>query len=122
MDVVFEALFFLAIALIAITITVYVLAVSLLGRAIQISIKEQAEAEEKGKKEQFIIKSFEDLLEESNTDEEFNKIIMENLEIVTDLNGKKQLYAQLKNVVLPKALEDSRTALIMFKDIVRNLA
>jgi hypothetical protein len=49
MDTVFEALFFLAVGLIAITVTVFVLAVSLLGRAIKLSMQEQAEFAEKGK-------------------------------------------------------------------------
>jgi len=51
MDTVFEALFFLAVGFIAITVTIYVLAVSLLGRATKLSVQEQTEAEEKGKKE-----------------------------------------------------------------------
>jgi septal ring factor EnvC (AmiA/AmiB activator) len=45
MDTVFEALFFLTIGLLAITITVYVLAVSLLGRAVKLSLEEQEKAE-----------------------------------------------------------------------------
>lgn len=77
--------------------------------------------EEKSKKEQFIIESFQSLLDESMQDDEFKNIIMESLELITDLTGKKQLYAQLKNVVIPKAEEDTATALSMFKDTVRDL-
>jgi hypothetical protein len=46
MDIVFESLIFLNIGLLAITITVFVLAVSLLGRAVRLSVEKMAEAEE----------------------------------------------------------------------------
>jgi hypothetical protein len=49
MNTIFETLFFLAVGLIAITITVFVLAVSLLGRAIKISLEEQEKAENERK-------------------------------------------------------------------------
>lgn len=51
MDVVFEALFYFAVGLIAITVTIFVLAVSLLGRAIKLSVQEQTIAEERSKKD-----------------------------------------------------------------------
>jgi uncharacterized membrane protein (DUF106 family) len=49
MDIVFEALFFIAIGLLAITITVFVLAVSLLGRAVKLSLEEQERTESERK-------------------------------------------------------------------------
>jgi hypothetical protein len=49
MDIVFEALYFLAIGLLAITITVFVLAVSLLGRAVKLSLEDQEKAENERK-------------------------------------------------------------------------
>ncbi len=51
MDTIFEAIFFLDVGLLGITITLFVLAVSLLGRAIKLSLQEQEETEEKAKKE-----------------------------------------------------------------------
>jgi uncharacterized membrane protein YhiD involved in acid resistance len=51
MDTVFEALLFIAIGLLGINITIFVLAVSLLGRAIKISLQEQKDVQEKAKKE-----------------------------------------------------------------------
>jgi hypothetical protein len=51
MDIVFEALFFLGVGLLGITITIFVLSVSLLGRAIKIREKELGDAKEKRKKE-----------------------------------------------------------------------
>lgn len=45
MDIVFEALYFVAIGLLAIIITVFVLAVSLLGRAVKLSLEDQEKAE-----------------------------------------------------------------------------
>jgi len=45
MAAIYEATFFLALALLAIVITVFVLAVSLLGRAIKISLEEKRKAE-----------------------------------------------------------------------------
>src|SRR3972149_7446032 len=68
MDSVFEALFFLAVGFLAIAITVFVLAVSLLGRAIKISIQEQTEAEERAKKEtEDEIKNIKSKIEELST-------------------------------------------------------
>lgn len=49
MDTVFEALYFLTIGLLAITITIFVLAVSLLGRAVKLSLEEQEKTEENRK-------------------------------------------------------------------------
>lgn len=51
MGSIYQLIFFLAIALLAIVITVFVLAVSLLGRAVKLSAQEQTEAEEKRKKD-----------------------------------------------------------------------
>lgn len=50
MIAVYQATFFLSIALLAIVITVFVLAVSLLGRAVRISIEEQVQSEQDGLK------------------------------------------------------------------------
>ena len=51
MESVYQLIFFLAIALLAIATTVFVLAVSLLGRAVRLSVEEQTEAEERRKKD-----------------------------------------------------------------------
>jgi len=51
MSVIYQLTFFLAIALLAIVITVFVLAVSLLGRAVRLSTEEQTKAEEKRKED-----------------------------------------------------------------------
>lgn len=45
MGAIYQSMFFLAIALLAISITVFVLAVSLLGRAVKLSVEEQERAE-----------------------------------------------------------------------------
>lgn len=47
MDNILQLIFFFSVALFGIVITLYVLAVSLLGRAINLSIEEQETAEEK---------------------------------------------------------------------------
>lgn len=49
MNVVFETIYYFAIGLIAITVTVFVLAVSLLGRAVKLSLEEQEKAENERK-------------------------------------------------------------------------
>lgn len=51
MDSIYQLTFFLAVALLAIVITVFVLAVSLLGRAVKLSVEEQEKAEKDRKKD-----------------------------------------------------------------------
>lgn len=66
MGSIYQLIFFLAIALLAIVITVFVLAVSLLGRAVKLSAQEQTEAEEKRKKDtEKEIKKIQDKLEKA---------------------------------------------------------
>lgn len=63
---IYQLIFFLAVALLAIVITVFVLAVSLLGRAVRLSAQEQIEAEEKRKKDtENEIKKIQDKLEKA---------------------------------------------------------
>jgi predicted PurR-regulated permease PerM len=63
-------MFFLAIALLAITVTVFVLAVSLLGRAVKLSTQEQISAEQKRKKDtETEIKKIQDRLEKAKSEE-----------------------------------------------------
>jgi hypothetical protein len=66
MDSIYQLIFFLAIALLAIVITVFVLAVSLLGRAVKLSTEEQIQAEERRKKDtEDEIKKMQDKLEKA---------------------------------------------------------
>ena len=51
MESIYQLIFFLSIALLAIVVTVFVLAVSLLGRAVRLSVEEQTQAEEKRKQD-----------------------------------------------------------------------
>ncbi len=51
MDSVYQLTFFLSLVLLAIVITVFVLAVSLLGRAVKLSVQEQIRAEERRKQD-----------------------------------------------------------------------
>lgn len=69
MDSIYQLTFFLSLALLAIVITVFVLAVSLLGRAVKLSTEEQIEAEEKRKKDtENEIKEMQDKLDEARTE------------------------------------------------------
>lgn len=66
MGAIYQSMFFLAIALLAISITVFVLAVSLLGRAIRLSVEEQERAEKDRKKDtESEIKKIQDKLEQA---------------------------------------------------------
>lgn len=66
MDKLYQLIFFLGIGFLAIVITVFVLAVSLLGRAIILSTEEQAKLEEKAKNEnENEIKSLQEKLNEA---------------------------------------------------------
>ncbi|MFC1916044.1 hypothetical protein ACFLW4_05060 [Chloroflexota bacterium] len=51
MEVIYQSVFFIAIALLAITVAVFVLAVSLLGRAVRLSVREQMIAEQRRKED-----------------------------------------------------------------------
>jgi biopolymer transport protein ExbD len=65
-DSVYQLTFFLSLALLAIVITIFVLAVSLLGRAVKLSTEEQTKAEERRKKDtESKIKEMQGALEEA---------------------------------------------------------
>jgi len=73
MGVIYQLIFFLAIALLAIAITVFVLAVSLLGRAIKLSVEEQERAEKDRKKDtENEIKKIQDKLEKAKAEGRFD--------------------------------------------------
>jgi hypothetical protein len=105
MDTVFEALLFTAIGLLGISITLYVFAVSLLGRAIKISLQEKAEVEKQGKKDR------EDKIREiqnqlgnttgsANLDIENLKKILEGLQKQKKANNRKSWWIITKPALL----------------------
>ncbi|MBU2644477.1 ERF family protein [bacterium] len=83
---------------------------------------DQGMIEEQDKKTQFIMDSFQDLLKESAVNDDFAKHIITGVTSISDIQGKKQVYAQLKNVILPKAKEDIQAAAKMFNDAIREAA
>lgn len=80
---------------------------------------DQGDLDEQDKKTKFIMKSFEDLLSKSGVEEDFSEKVIEGVSAIPEINKKKAIYAQLMNVILPKAKEDILAAERMLNDAIR---
>ena len=82
---------------------------------------DQGTFDEQDKKEQFILKSFADLLSESAfTKDNINHIIKE-VEKIPSYIGKKSVYKTLKNEIIPEAKKDYEVAREMFDKYIKGV-
>ncbi len=78
--------------------------------------------EQQDKKTEFMKNSFSELAESFKVTGKFVTEIVDSLDIVTNHINRQNLYASLRDFVLPKYSEDKIAGSVMFKETIRNLS